>query len=75
MKVSQMIKNLQKFMQEHGDLDCWYSVDDEGNECHDVYLPPSLCYVDDECAFYGSMEDVRYCGIEPEEVHAVCMVN
>lgn len=32
MKISQMIKNLQSFMSEHGDLDCYYAVDDEG-EC------------------------------------------
>ena len=31
MKVSEMIENLQNFMNENGDLDCWYAKDDEGN--------------------------------------------
>ena len=31
MKISQMIKNLQEFMKEHGNLNCWYAVDDEAN--------------------------------------------
>lgn len=31
MKISEMINNLQEFKDEHGDLDCWYSRDDEGN--------------------------------------------
>lgn len=37
MKVSEMIKNLQEFMAGHGDIDCYYSEDDEGNGYHEVH--------------------------------------
>lgn len=46
MKVSEMIKNLQKFMKDNGDLDCWYAVDDEGNGYQKVYFGcPNAMYV------------------------------
>ena len=32
MKVSEMIKNLQDFMEENGDIDCYYAEDDEEKE-------------------------------------------
>ena len=44
MKLSEMIENLQKFMNEHGDVDCWWSVDDEGNEYKEVIYEPTLMY-------------------------------
>jgi hypothetical protein len=75
MKVSQMIKNLQDFKKKHGDLDCWYAVDDEGNNYHEVCWAPSLYYVDDDCNVYSNMEDVYDCDLEPEDVREICIVN
>lgn len=75
MKISQMIENLQSFMSEHGDLNCYYAVDDEGNDYHEVYYEPSLFYVND----YGNMFSSR--DIEDEdpediaELKKVCVVN
>lgn len=46
MKISEMIKNLQTFKRLHGDLECWYAEDDEGNGYHPVYFAPTLYYVD-----------------------------
>ena len=40
MKISDMIKNLYAFMDEHGDVDCWYAEDEEGNAYHPVYFDP-----------------------------------
>ena len=37
MKISEMIKNLEEFKKEHGDLDCWYATDDEGNGYHTLF--------------------------------------
>lgn len=48
MKISEMIKNLEEFKAEHGNLDCWYATDDEGNEFHEVYFDPSFRYVDEK---------------------------
>ena len=75
MKISEMIKNLQEFMEKHGDLDCWYAVDDEGNEFHEVYFDPSFRYVDK----YGDVycqEDLDEEDEEDEkDFKPICIVN
>lgn len=75
MKISEMINNLQEFMAEHGDIDCYYATDDEGNEYREVYYDPSLRYVNE----YGDVftqedwddadEDDR------EDLNPICLVN
>lgn len=47
MKISDMIKNLYAFMDEHGDVECWYAEDEEGNGYQPVYFEPSLRYVNE----------------------------
>ena len=75
MKISEMITNLQEFMEEHGDIECWYAVDDEGNAYHPVYFGPSCYYVNK----YGEMyqwDDIK--DEDPEDIEdlkAVCIVN
>lgn len=75
MKVSKMIKNLQEFMAEHGDLECWYAVDDEGNGYKRVYYDPSLYYLDE----YGDVlqqEDYDEADEdEKEDLKPICIVN
>ena len=75
MKVSDMIENLQEFMEEYGDLDCWYAVDDEGNEYHEVYYDPSLYYVDKEGNCYANMDDVEFCDLTVKDVNKICLIN
>ena len=75
MKISEMIKNLEEFMEECGDLDCWYAVDDEGNDYHEVYFSPSFKYVDDEGVVYSDEEDFEYFGLSLSEVIPICIVN
>lgn len=74
MKISEMIKNLQEFMVEHGDLECWYSEDDEGNAYHPIYFTPSKYYVDED---YGvrQLEDIEYCEEDVEDYEAICIIN
>lgn len=75
MKVSDMIKNLQFFIEEHGDLECWYATDDEGNNYSPVYFSPSCYYVNK----YGDMyqlDDIK--DEDPEDIvdlEPVCIVN
>lgn len=74
MKISEMIKNLQEFMDEHGDLDCWYAEDDEGNGHHRVIYDPSVRYVNE----YGEirmLEDIVYDEENPDDYTKVCLVN
>jgi hypothetical protein len=75
MKISQMIKNLQTIMTDYGDMDCWYAVDDEGNDYHPIHFEPSVYYAN----HYGDIfqeEDLK--NEDPEdiaELNAICIVN
>lgn len=77
MKISEMIKNLQKFMAEQGDLECWYATDDEGNGYHQIYYYPSLYYIDSDYEIYGSLEDLEIDeeNMEDEGIKPICVVN
>ena len=75
MKISKMIKNLQKFMEEHGDLDCWYAKDDEGNGYQEIYYEPSFMYVDEDGDVYNAEGDLEYCEVDIEDVTPICVVN
>ena len=75
MKVSEMIKNLQEFMAEHGNLDCWYAKDDEGNGYQKVHYDPSFRYVDEYNEVYNDEEDLECCDLTTEDVTPVCIVN
>ena len=74
MKISEMIKNLQKFMEEHGDLECWYAKDDEGNGYQEIYFKPSFMYANEDGEMYRKEELEEYELIE-EDVTPVCIVN
>ena len=74
MKISEMIENLKEFKEKHGDLECWYSVDDEGNAYHKLYYAPSKYYVDE----YGEvcqLADIEYYEEDIEDYEAICIVN
>lgn len=75
MKVSEMIKNLQTFMEEYGDLECWYAEDDEGNNCHPIYFSPS-CYYANKYGNAYAWDDIK--DEDPEDImdlEPVCIVN
>lgn len=75
MKISKMLTNLQEFMEEHGDLDCYYAVDDEGNAYHEVYYDPSLYYINEYGDVYQE-EDIA--DEDPEDVaelKKICIIN
>lgn len=75
MKISEMVKNLRGFMEEYGDLECWYASDDEGNAYHKVYFEPGLmCVVKDGVEIY-TLEDVAEIEISSEDYKVVCVVN
>lgn len=74
MKISEMIKNLQKLMAENGDIKCYYSVDDEGNAYHPVYFEPSKYYIDEDGDVLNS-EDLEYYELQIEDVEPICIIN
>ena len=75
MKVSEMINNLQEFMNKHGDIECWYAKDEEGNGYERVYFSPSRHFVD-ECDDVFCEDDVDDM-YEEDKVNLtpICIVN
>lgn len=79
MKVSEMIKNLQGFLEKNGDLDCWYATDDEGNGFETVVYEPSLMYHDSDYEVYDAnglqeiFEENPYDSID--NYTKVCVIN
>lgn len=75
MKISKMIENLEKFIDDNGDLDCYYAIDDEGNGFGEVYYSPSLYYAND----YGDVfnrEDYDEADEEDkEDLTPICVIN
>lgn len=74
MKISEMIKGLQEFMTDHGDLDCYYATDDEGNAYHPVHYTPSHYYVDEDGEVM-QLEDIEYYERDVNEFKSICIVN
>jgi len=42
MKLSEHIEDLKKILAEHGDLNCVYAADDEGNAYYDLHASPCV---------------------------------
>lgn len=42
MKLADYIKALQAIKKQHGNLDCFYSCDDEGNGYNEIVYSPSV---------------------------------
>lgn len=74
MKISEMIKNLQEFMAENGDLECWYAKDDEGNGYQKVHYKPSLYYTNGDGDVYQTLEDFDMDDYV-EDIEPICIVN
>lgn len=75
MTISEMIKNLEDVMEEHGDIEVWYAEDDEGNNYYPVYWSPSVYYVNKYDEVFHK-EDLE--GEDPEdiaELQHICIVN
>lgn len=78
MKISEMIKNLQEFMEEHGDLDCYYAEDDEGNGYNPVYYSPTLMFENSSGDLYTARDFEEDDSLDEEdkaEFTKVCVVN
>ena len=68
MKISEMIKELQSIQEEHGDLTCYYAIDDEGNEYHKIWYSPTVMFrlTDEENELRG-LGELNDCVEEHEE--------
>lgn len=75
MKISEMIKHLQEFAFEHGDVDCYYATDDEGNDYHEVHYSPSLMYVNEYEDVFSQADYDEADEDDREDLTPVCIVN
>ncbi len=78
MKISDMINNLQKFMEENGDVACYYAVDDEGNGYCPIYFEPTKYYLneDNEVVHKQDVEaDIEFYGNSIDDYTPICVVN
>lgn len=75
MKISEMIANLKEFMEEHGDLECWYAIDDEGNGYHKIYYEPSLMCASKYDGEVMTLKDAGWIELYPEDYDEICVVN
>lgn len=75
MKLSEYIKNLQKVYEEHGDLECWYSSDDEGNSFHKINYTPTILYYDDEEVLCEEDLEISEDNCNKDDVEKIVVVN
>lgn len=78
MKLSQYIAELQSFLKAHGDLNCFYAADDEGNSYQRVSYAGSLLYTNDPDGYNAEMyceEDFKEMLEDGDELTPVCVVN
>jgi hypothetical protein len=75
MKISTMIKNLEEFMAEHGDVDCYYAADDEGNEYRRVYFDPTLMYVNSYSDVFNKLDYDEADEEDRKDLTPICVVN
>lgn len=77
MKVSQLIKNLQKIMEENGDLQIVYSADDEVNWYQKVYYNPRAGWYEGDEFLGRELIDlmVKDGEAEPDDypINAICI--
>ena len=60
MKLKEYLESLEKLYEEHGDIEVYYSIDEEGNDYKEVYYSPSFNYMtkDDNENYLIPEEDI-----------------
>lgn len=66
MKISELIYNLEAFHAVHGDLECWYASDPEGNDHFSLEFTPSV-------GFLVEGDGISYTNIPKGK--KVCVIN
>lgn len=73
MKLSKHIKECEEFLKQHGDLECIYATDDEGNNFYPATFEPCLMFQDANGEYMGRTDYEERYGEAPYE--KVCCVN
>jgi len=80
VKLSKYIAGLQVMLETHGDLECYYSIDEEGNGYHPVNYAgsPFFIHEHDVDDYYPDLLDIvsfEECGYKKEHFQKVFVVN
>jgi hypothetical protein len=79
MKLSEYISQLKDFMDEYGDLNCFYSSDNEGNNYQKVVYGPSKFFTTNPEGYRVNMlsgEDMDDLDDEDKsEYFKICVIN
>ncbi len=81
MKLSEYIQGLTAFLAEHGDMEAYYSSDDEGNSYQKVGYSGSKVFLHPQdkdkyrtdCVY--PEEDMAGYGVEADDFVPICVVN
>jgi len=66
MKLSKYIASLQEILDTEGDLDCYYSIDDEGNGYQQVHYDGTVLFIFQRDVGSYRLDDV-YSDVDAEE--------
>ena len=81
MLLSEYIKKCQSFLEEHGDLECVYSADDEGNAFHKVNYAATLMFSRNPNEYYieaigaNDEEAIKEYEEDGVELTKICVIN
>ena len=67
MKLKEYLKKLEDLYEKYGDIELYYSIDDEGNDYREVYYNPSFNYLTKEENELVTPEELE----EDEEMNAL----
>ena len=73
MKISELVKNLEKIKKEYGDLELVYSSDSEGNRFEKCYYSPGVGYWNENDGEWVSKKDADYWKEQGGKVNSVCV--
>lgn len=75
MKLSEMIRNLHEILDKHGDIDCYYAIDDEGNDYRPVRYKPSFYYINEESKEAHTAEYLDFMEENIDDYTPICVIN
>jgi hypothetical protein len=81
MKLSEHIKACQSILDEYGDIECYYAIDEEGNAYNIVAFEPSVYYTEHlghslDCILTeDEVMDCREYEGDVEYGYPICIIN
>lgn len=76
LKISDVIEGLKNIQQEHGDLECYFATDDEGNSYYEVNYQPTLFFrPKNKPRYRPELISGKDCEYDKNRLIPVCVIN